>query len=303
MDVFTENLEIRFADIDRSNTLTLSSTFEYFQEAAMSHAEILGCGRDAMIKNGQGWILSRLSVFVERRPRFGEKVTIRTWPRGSHKLFAIRDYDILDSEDKPVVRGRSGWLVIDLEKRRPLRPQSLVEKLPANEGLNALPAEAGPGAAPEAPAGLAARDELFAAEGIVSVSGGPGPSAAPAERALAEQGSLPDCPRRRVCYSDIDYNGHMNNTRYIQWIQDIIEPEILETAGQIRLDINYISELHYGQTAALLSAPISPCVGPADSFESEAFPARPSAAFAVEGRREEGPSWQSVFRAELRTGR
>jgi acyl-ACP thioesterase len=275
MDIFSETLQVRFGNIDRSDALTLATTFDFFQEAAISHAEILGVGRDALKKTGQAWILSRLSVFMNRRPRFGETVTVRTWPRSWHKLFAVRDYDIRDGDDLPVIRGRGGWLILDIEKRRPLRPQAIIAHLPANEGINAFPlGEAGG----EAPAALESR---FA------------DAAATLSRT------------RRVSYSDIDFNGHMNNTRYIQWIQDLFDPEVLEEASQIRLDINYLSEALYGEELTLVACPLAGESAPAGRENSTAadYPAVPASAFAIEGRRESGTSEQAVFRAELRTGK
>jgi acyl-ACP thioesterase len=257
MDIWQETFPLRFDAIDRSDRLTLWSTFDFFQEAAISHAECLGVGREAMKKTGQLWILSRLSVFWERRPRYGETITVRSWPRGWEKLFAIRDYDIRDAGDRPIVRGRSGWLILDVEKRRPLRVQQLVETLPLNDGVNAFSASA---------SGLDARSDLSKAG------------------------------ERIAAYSDVDYNGHVNNTRYIQWIQDITAPEILENAEQARLDINYLSEVKYGELTELWTAPVpADCGSPADS------PAVSNGAWAYEGRRA-GSAQQPVFRAELRTG-
>jgi acyl-ACP thioesterase len=252
MDIWQETVSVRFGNIDRSDRLTLASVFDFFQEAAISHAEALGVGRDAMGLAKQGWVLSRISVVLERRPRMGETITVRTWPRGWEKLFALRDYDIRDASDTPIVRGRSGWLILDIEKRRPLRPQAAMADLPLNEGLDALP---GGGA------GLAARDSLLRAG------------------------------ERRAAYSDIDYNGHVNNTRYVRWIQDITEPEILEKAGRMRLDINYLSEIRLGETVELWTAPLA---GPDGKSDPGA-----GLAAAYEGRRQE--DGQAAFRAELRT--
>jgi hypothetical protein len=83
----------------------------------------------------------------------------------------------------------------------------------------------------------------------------------------------------------------MNNARYVQWIQDIIEPGALARAKTMRLDINYLSEVKAGETLELWKAPIpspgvSPGVPPGDT----------PGGVAVEGRR----GGQAVFRAELR---
>jgi acyl-ACP thioesterase len=249
MNIREERVSVPFGGVDKSDRLTMAAAFDFFQEAAINHAEALGVGREAMARMGQGWVLSRISVLMERRPRFGEIVTVRSWPRGWERLFAIRDYDIRDEADTLLVRGRSSWIILDIQKRRPLRPQAIMDTLPLNQGLDALPGGGG---------GLEARENLIAAG------------------------------ERRALYSDIDYNGHVNNTRYIQWIQDILEPEVLEQAGKLRLDINYLNEVKPGELTVLWT-------GPLDAALNDAGAAR-----AIEGRRQ--TDGQPVFRAELRTG-
>jgi acyl-ACP thioesterase len=261
-DIWQETLPIRFGHIDRSDRLTLFSTFDLFQEVAISHAADLGVGRDALARIRQGWVLSRMTVLMKQRPKFGESVTVRSWPLGADRLFAVRDYDIKDNGGRPMVRGRSGWLVLDLDKRRPLRAQQVVEPLPPNKGNYALPGGAG---------GLDTRPDYV------------------------------NAGKRRALFSDIDYNGHVNNTRYIQWIQDLIEPEVLEKADKLRLDINYLAEVKYGEVTGLYTAPIDGAgawngIGPGEPPQNEGLPC--TFGLAAEGRRQEGG--QPVFRAELR---
>ena len=256
MNIWQEQTTLRFGSVDRSDRLTAAAVLGFFQEAAISHATILGVGRQAMIDSGQAWLLSRLSVFIQKRPKYGDTITIRTWTRGPEKLFCLRDYDISDSSGEILVQGRSGWLVINMEKRRPQRPDAIAEKLPLNEGMDALLS---------GPLGLAARENL-----------------APAGE-------------RRAAYSDIDFNGHVNNVRYAQWIQDLCEPDLLDNADQMRLDINYLSEILPGDRVELLCAPI-------ESEPTPEYPFRISSAFAFEGRRPASAEGQAVFRAELILG-
>ena len=246
MDVWKESYPVGFTAVDESGGLTLAAAFDCFQEAAIRHAENLGVGRDPMSALGQGWVLSRVSVLLRRRPRETEQLTVRTWPRGWEKLFAIRDFDIQDEAGTALALARSYWLIVDIEKRRPLRPQATMEKLPLNEGLDAL------------------------------ADGGKGLNAMPEAEKATE---------RTAAYSDIDFNGHMNNARYVQWIQDITEPGALAQAAALRLDINYLREVKLGETLELWKAPIPPH-GISQSGRS----------IAVEGRRD----GQAAFRAELR---
>jgi acyl-ACP thioesterase len=216
--IYSRTFPLEFDAVDRLGGLSLAKAFVYFQDAATFHAEELGCGKSDTEKVGQGWVLSRQDVYMESRPRYKDPVTVRTWPRGAEKLFAVRDYDIRNAQDKPVVRARSGWLILDLKSRRPLRVAPLMQNLPLNEGLDALPVE----------------------ERVI-----PSLKANPALVKVAE---------RKASYSDMDSNGHMNNARYVEWIQDITEPALLEEAVSMRFICNYIGEVHQGETAALYAS-------------------------------------------------
>jgi acyl-ACP thioesterase len=250
--IWSESCAVRFGAIDKSDTMTLDTVFNFFQEAAISHAENLGVGREAMARTNQVWILSRMSVVVNRRSQYGETVTVRTWPRGGEKLFALRDYDIRDAADNPAVQARSCWLIKKKKKRRPLRPQSLMDTMPHNEGLDALSAAVG----------------------------------------LEERQSLRKIAERRALYTDVDYNGHVNNVSYIRWIEDALEPALLEQAARMRLDINYLNEILPDEIIEIWSAEI----------EDEA-----GAFYAFEGRKaqaaRQATDGQAAFRAELRLWR
>ena len=245
MDIWLETFPVRFGSVDKSNRLTLNAAFRFFQEAAICHAENLGVGMRDLARTGQVWIISRMSAMVHRRPDYCEMITVRSWPKGAEKLFALRDYEIRDKDDIAAVSARSYWIILDNQKRRPLRPQPFLDNLPVNEGLEALYQEA---------AGLEERDNLQKAA------------------------------ERKALYTDIDYNGHVNNIRYIQWIEDAIDPLLLEKAEKMRFDINYLNEILGGEVIDIMSAPLEDegCLG----------------AFAFEGRKAE--NGQAAFRAELR---
>jgi len=261
LDIWRETVKVRFGDVDRSDRLTLGSIFGFFQEAAISHAAELGVGRDALSDNGQGWVLSRLSLFVERRPAYGETVEVSTWPRRWERLFALRDYTIRGEDGEELVRGRGAWLVLDIEKRRPLRIQPIADIMPHNDGIDAFPA------------------------GPVN---------------LPPRGNLEKAYERRALYSDIDFYGHANNARYVQWIQDATDIETLTKTDQIRLDINYLSEVKPGETVELWTAQFDGAF-PGENADSADYPSPPGPALAYEGRRPlSDGTGQPVFRAELR---
>jgi hypothetical protein len=110
---------------------------------------------------------------------------------------------------------------------------------------------------------------------------------------LSARENLQKAGERKALYSDIDYNGHVNNVSYIKWIEDVLDPSIPEKSGRMRFDINYLNEVLSGEAIDLLTTAID---GSGDTIAA-GFGA-PGAAFAVEGRNT--LTGQAAFRAELK---
>lgn len=243
--IHEEDFRICTWDTDSKARLTPSAAFNFCQEAAGSHATDLGVGIANLGGQGIAWVLSRMSLAVDRRPSRGETVRVRTWPRGTDRLFATRDYEMLDSSGDVFARGRSAWLIVDLALKRPRRPEPFVANIPTNEGRDAL------------------------ADGA---------------KGLDTEHGLNAEARRTAAYSDLDYNGHVNNARYIQWIQDAFDAEELAAVDSLRLDVNYLSEVKAGAVVEILRG------GPDLSADG-------LARYYFEGRRDGDVA--AVFRAAL----
>ncbi len=57
--------------------------------------------------------------------------------------------------------------------------------------------------------------------------------------------------RRAVCFTDLDRNGHMNNTRYLDWIDDLLPSAFHENHVLKELTVCYLSEAIEGQELTL----------------------------------------------------
>ena len=53
---------------------------------------------------------------------------------------------------------------------------------------------------------------------------------------------------RKVCFTDLDRNGHMNNTRYFDWIDDLLPSSFHEDHPMKEFTICYHAEAREGQT-------------------------------------------------------
>ena len=53
--------------------------------------------------------------------------------------------------------------------------------------------------------------------------------------------------KRAVCFTDLDRNGHMNNTRYLDWIDDLLPSAFHEGHPPREFTVCYLSEAREGQ--------------------------------------------------------
>jgi medium-chain acyl-[acyl-carrier-protein] hydrolase len=204
--VWTEQFAVRVFETDAHGTLAVRSLCDYMQEAAGNHAHSYGVGVGHLIDKGMTWVLSRLRVKVERLPGNGERLTIVTWPSGIDRLFALRDFLVTDEAGAPIAAAVTGWLILDTQSKRPVRPQT-----------QAVP-------------GGAARPRALE-NGFEKL---PTFEAPEAEQEIT------------VRWSDLDVNMHVNNSRYAEWAVEGAAGLGGGMPGTLaRLDIDFLSETQH----------------------------------------------------------
>ncbi len=62
---------------------------------------------------------------------------------------------------------------------------------------------------------------------------------------------MADFRDRPVCFTDLDRNGHMNNTRYLDWIADLLPSPFHEVHPVKEFTVCYLSEAREGQSLQL----------------------------------------------------
>ena len=58
---------------------------------------------------------------------------------------------------------------------------------------------------------------------------------------------------KKVSYSDLDLNNHVNNAKYIEWILDSYPLEKMKTYNINSVELNYMSEALFGEKVSLFS--------------------------------------------------
>lgn len=110
---FANHITAKSYHINRFGEVSTPFLFWYMQEIAWEHAKTMGFGYDDLGEEQLFWVLSRLLVKFDRRPKWTEEFTLETWSRGTDGFYAYRDYHFLDKNGKAFIKATSTWLVLD----------------------------------------------------------------------------------------------------------------------------------------------------------------------------------------------
>lgn len=209
---WNEEIIVKLYEVDYNKKTKLNSFFNYMQEGAISHASRLGAGYGSLNDLGFLWVLSRVKIQVLNYPNWGEKIKLKTWPKGVNRLFALRDFIFSNEKEERIALATSAWLVLDAKSMKPQRVQTLPFTLPDNEGKYALD------------------EELGKIEG---------------------QSEFEFEMDKTAAYSDIDVNQHVNNAKYVEWILDCFNEEFYSEKTLKSLQLNFISQTRLGDRIRL----------------------------------------------------
>ncbi len=205
---FTDTYPVRSWDTGVDGKATIQALLRFMEDIAGNHAHQKGAGIEYLFDKGFTWVLSRMDVEFTERPEAREWIEGTTWPRGIERLFALRDFIFTSGDNKPVMKGTSSWLILDLEKRRPVRVDPFLE--------------------------------MFDIEKTKALEGS-------AEKLNFEVKGIPGEPVI-VPNSALDQNNHVNNIYYIIRAMDSIPEELLGSGTIERIRINYMAECFAGDS-------------------------------------------------------
>jgi acyl-ACP thioesterase len=202
---FEKKYRVHVYETGPDGKLTLYSLFNYMQDIASEHAIKLGFGRDDLMRDNRFWVLSRMYSEITQWPLWEDTIILKTWPNGTDKLFALRNYEVTYSDGRHIASGSSSWLILDRTTKRVQRPDSILARY--NPDLH--PAQS--------PIRYAAKLDHADDDGKVS-------------------------SRFRIKISDLDVNFHTNNVRYLKWVYDTYNLEFVMNNAPQSAEINYLAE-------------------------------------------------------------
>lgn len=197
---YKEICKPRPSDYNRNGKLSYEAILQILENAAGNHSANSGDSIADANQNGIAWILTEWRVQIIHRPENGESLNLTTWVRGKAPASAVyRDFLLTDENGTEVIRAEAKFALFDLATSRLTRIS----------------------------------EELFG-------------SYHPEEKTVFEDAQRLRAPSEytletelQLRRSDIDFNGHVHNTRYVDLALEALPNEIFVNDDFSELHILY----------------------------------------------------------------
>ncbi|ASA25574.1 acyl-[acyl-carrier-protein] thioesterase [Paenibacillus donghaensis] len=212
--LWIEQHTVQASDTDFLGRAKLSYVLDVMQRAADAAVNGQGLSLEKMLEAGMGWMLITLDLEFRRVPRPNEQLAVHTWSKGTKGAVWQRDYRIFTAEAAEVAVARSIWALVDIHKRKMLRPSALPESV-----------------------------EHYTADSV---------GASPDKVQIPPDLVLEEVYRYEVKYSGLDNNGHLNNARYGDLCCDVFSLQEWGEAELKQFRITYLHEAKFGDELVIL---------------------------------------------------
>ena len=176
--------------------------------AADFHSNDRGYGVNYLNSVNKTWVLSRLSVELDKIPAIYEDFVVETWIDSVMRYFTNRNFKITNKDGYVYGYGKSIWAMIDTTTRQPVgilkTSNETISEYLETDYANPI----------KKSSRVKLDDDLKLQQSILTT------------------------------YSDIDINGHVNSIKYIEHILDLFPIEYYKKYRIKKFDIAYIMESH-----------------------------------------------------------
>ena len=221
---FTYKIKTNWHDTDAHRIVRPSKIVEYMQETANRQCECSGLPLEWLRdEKGLAFILGALSINIYQPLHAYEEIEVNTWCKEAKSFIFMRYFEIMRGGEK-IAEASSTWVLIDINTKNMVRAS-------AYDFLN----------------GCFYYDDPIDPEVLL-----------PKAR-IAKDAPLFEVGKRKICYSDIDYNMHMNNTRYPDMLCDYIDEMTSEDAARSAsaISLSYLKESRLGATLTVTRGEMS----------------------------------------------
>ena len=207
---FSSYYTVKWHDTDANRRVRPSCILMYMQETANNQLRASDMDLDRLRdEKGLGFLLSRVSLCIYRQLYAYDEIEVQTWICEGKGLSFNRCFRILRGEEI-IAEAFTTWGLMDLNGRKLVRQENF--------------------------------EYPFGGDDPISLS-------LPVRFRLPSVGEMEKVGERTIVYSDLDYNGHMNNTKYPDMLCDFT-PNVMgcEVVG---MSLSYLQEAAFGKTLSI----------------------------------------------------
>ena len=200
-------------DVDYRFQLKVANIFRYFQDVALFATQDMGVDSISLSKRNIDWVITRMDVEISRLPKCNEKITVCTYPGKDLAMLYPRFFLIFDENKKVIIRASSIWALINAKDRKVIVDREVITKLAPETSEYELPL----------PSKVTASEDKMLLE------------------------------TRKIHYSDLDFNCHMNNVHYVELLMDTHDFDYYKTHHPSFISLNYIKEIKEKDSVSVFS--------------------------------------------------
>ena len=201
--------KIQSYEVQPNGNMRISTLFRLFQKIAGDDLDKTGLTYDFLRDKGIIFVITKMSIKFYSNIKTSDHIEIITRPRGCRGASFIRDFDV-KIDGKRVAYASSSWALINTQTRSLLRPTSLDE-------FGGVPCDS---------------DDIIVLDD---------------SRIKLDASLLQRTDVRKVYYSQIDKNNHMNNTFYPDIVYDYIPDVFKDTYAGLFFNVCYSTEIVCGE--------------------------------------------------------
>lgn len=211
---FNQQTKLTFAQCDKNGHLTWSELLRLTSDGAVEDFGMRGMGWKFLMENEIFFVVSRSSYHIIKMPAAEQFITLQTWEEIAQGPLTTRRYKIIDTQSGEVlITGFSLFIIINSKTRRLIPAKNFTMR----------------------PAPIRTSEY----DGIT-----------PGKITIPE--NMTQLGIHKVVFSDLDSNGHTNNSKYLNFVIDSL-PETFQNQTFKDLRINYSKEAHLNETINILA--------------------------------------------------
>lgn len=205
--VYTESKLLESYEMDPFYRAQTAFYFRIMQESAGAHAYHRGVSIPHLQQEGKTWVVTRTHMVISNYALWPDTVTVETYPQEPWKLYFPRVCRLYNSKGEQLFQSLTHWVVMDVKTQRPIKPTSIAERFGAVDRHTHVDPN------------LGKRVSFNTDDFAHMITYSP-----------------------IVRYSDCDFNKHVNNVIYFEWMLDSLPFSFRDTHLIAEVDISYLAQ-------------------------------------------------------------